>query len=95
VSPGAGDPILQVEDLTTCFFTGSGTVRAVDGVSFDVRRGETLAIVGESGCGKSVTALSLLKLVPDPGKIVGGRVLFDQRDIVAMSEEEVRELRGN
>ncbi len=90
-----GPPILQVEDLKTWFFTSTGTVKAVDGVSFDINRGETLGIVGESGSGKSVTALSLLKLVPEPGRIVSGRVLIDGQDIVPMPESEVRELRGN
>jgi oligopeptide/dipeptide ABC transporter ATP-binding protein len=91
----SGRPILQVEDLKTWFFTSAGTVKAVDGVSFEINRGETLGIVGESGSGKSVTALSLLKLVPEPGRIVGGKVLIDGQDVVPMDEAEVRELRGN
>ena len=77
----------------------SGTVRAVDGVSFHVSKGETLGIVGESGSGKSVTALSVLRLVPDPGRIVGGRILYGegvkQQDVVKMSDEDIREFRGN
>jgi len=92
-------PLLQVEDLKTHFFTSSGVVRAVDGVSFEVSKGETLGIVGESGSGKSVTALSILRLVPEPGKVVGGRMLFGdgvkQKDVVKMSDEEIREFRGN
>ena len=91
----SGRPILEVEDLKTWFFTSGKTVKAVDGVSFNIHRGETLGIVGESGSGKSVTALSLLKLVPEPGRIVGGKILIDGQDIVPMEESEVRELRGN
>ena len=89
------DPLLRVEDLRTWFYTSTGVVKAVDGVSFEIDKGETLGIVGESGCGKSVTALSLLRLVPEPGRIVGGKVLLGDRDILAMDEDEVRELRGN
>ena len=91
----SGRPILQVEDLKTWFFTSGATVKAVDGVSFEINRGETLGIVGESGSGKSMTALSLLKLVPEPGRIVGGKILIDGQDIVPMDEAEVREFRGN
>ena len=72
---GAPAPVLEIEDLQTHFFTGDGVVRAVDGVSYSVRSGETLGVVGESGCGKSVTALSVLRLVADPpGRIVGGAI---------------------
>jgi oligopeptide/dipeptide ABC transporter ATP-binding protein len=92
-------PLLQVEDLKTHFFTSSGVVRAVDGVSFEVSKGETLGIVGESGSGKSITALSILRLVPDPGKIVGGKILFGEgikrTDVVKMSAEAIREFRGS
>src|SRR5262249_43275000 len=92
-------PLLQVEDLKTWFFTSGGVVRVVDGVSFDVDRGETVGIVGESGCGKSMTALSILRLVPDPGRIVGGRIVLwgdgGPADVTTMSDEEVRELRGS
>jgi oligopeptide/dipeptide ABC transporter ATP-binding protein len=70
-------------------------VKAVDGVSFEVNQGETVGIVGESGCGKSVTALSILRLVPEPGRVVGGQILFGERDVLAMSDEEIREFRGN
>src|SRR5207302_485777 len=87
-------PILQVKDLKTQFFTDDGVVKAVNGVSFDLYPGETLGIVGESGCGKSVTALSILRLVQEPGRIVNGQILFKGDDIVTMSDEEVREIRG-
>jgi oligopeptide/dipeptide ABC transporter ATP-binding protein len=87
-------PVLQVKDLKTQFFTDDGVVQAVDGVSFDLQPGETLGIVGESGCGKSVTALSILRLIQEPGRIVGGQILFRGSDIVKMSAEEVREIRG-
>jgi oligopeptide/dipeptide ABC transporter ATP-binding protein len=87
-------PVLQVKNLKTQFFTDDGVVQAVDGVSFDLHPGETLGIVGESGCGKSVTALSILRLVQEPGRIVNGQILFRGDDIVTMSDEEVREIRG-
>jgi peptide/nickel transport system ATP-binding protein len=88
--------ILQVSDLQTVFFTNSGLFRAVDHVSFEVRRGETLAIVGESGCGKSVSALSIMRLVPDPpGRIVGGRVLLEGTDLLGLDEARMRDIRGN
>ncbi|HKV88674.1 MAG TPA: ABC transporter ATP-binding protein [Candidatus Dormibacteraeota bacterium] len=87
-------PILQVQDLHTQFLTDGGIVNAVDGVSFDLYPGESLGIVGESGSGKSVTALSLLRLVPDPGKVTGGKVLFHNEDLLQVSDEEIRELRG-
>jgi oligopeptide/dipeptide ABC transporter ATP-binding protein len=87
-------PILQVRDLRTQFLTDGGIVTAVDGVSFDLYPGESLGIVGESGSGKSVTALSLLRLVPDPGKIVGGQVLFRNEDLLQISEDEIRQIRG-
>src|SRR5207244_3853410 len=78
----------------TQFRTHDGIVRAVDGVTFDLYPGESLGIVGESGSGKSMTALSLLRLVPDPGKVVGGRVLFRNQDLLQVTDEEIRELRG-
>src|SRR3981081_3098161 len=87
-------PVLQIKDLKTQFFTDDGVVQAVDGVSFDLNPGETLGIVGESGCGKSVTALSILRLVQEPGRIVAGQILFKGDDIVKMSDDEVREIRG-
>ncbi len=91
----APDPVLQVQGLTTRFHTGRGTVHAVEDVSFDVRRGETLGLVGESGSGKSVTAMSLLNLVREPGRIEGGSILFGGRDILALSNKELRGIRGN
>jgi oligopeptide transport system ATP-binding protein len=88
------EPVLRVRNLDTRFFTDDGVVHAVDGVSFDLMPGETLGIVGESGCGKSMTALSLLRLIPEPGRVTGGEVLFKGRDILQMTEDEVREIRG-
>src|ERR1700686_3906232 len=87
-------PILQVRDLRTQFAMPDGIIKAVDGVSFDLYPGESLGIVGESGSGKSVTALSLLRLVPEPGRIVGGKVLFRNEDLLKISESEIREIRG-
>ncbi|MEK6207671.1 MAG: ABC transporter ATP-binding protein [Chloroflexota bacterium] len=88
--------LLEVQDLYTQFFTRDGVVRAVDGVSFHVEAGETLGIVGESGCGKSVTALSLMRLIPQPpGKIVKGSIMFDGADVLKMDDDEVRGIRGN
>ena len=90
------EPLLVVENLKTYFFTEAGVVKAVDDISYDVHEGETLAIVGESGCGKSIGALSLMRLVPTPpGRIVSGRVLFDDEDLLTMSDEEMRNIRGN
>ncbi|QQO34023.1 ABC transporter ATP-binding protein [Bradyrhizobium diazoefficiens] len=90
------DLVLEVKNLKTVFFTNSGLFKAVDDVSFTVNRGETLAIVGESGCGKSVTALSLMRLVPDPpGRIVGGSVTLEGTDLLALDEAEMRKIRGN
>jgi oligopeptide transport system ATP-binding protein len=88
--------LLEVTDLYTQFFTRDGVVRAVDGVTFRVAAGETLGIVGESGCGKSVTALSLMRLIPQPpGKIVKGSIMFDGQDILKMDDDDVRGIRGN
>ena len=88
--------LLQVEDLKTWFHTDEGTAKAVDGVSFDVRPRETLGIVGESGCGKSVTSLSILRLIPQPpGEIAGGRILFRGLDLLDLPEKEMRKIRGN
>lgn len=88
--------VLSVEDLRTHFTTRWGTVKAVDGISFDLRKGETLGIVGESGCGKSVTMLSLMRLIPvPPGQIVSGKIVLDGEDIVPISEQEMAEIRGS
>ena len=86
-------PLLEVQDLRTIFTTKEGIVKAVDGVSFELMPGETLGIVGESGCGKSVTAMSIMRL-QRPGKIVGGKVLFKGQDLTKVSEYEMREIRG-
>jgi peptide/nickel transport system ATP-binding protein len=92
----ADNMVLDVKNLQTVFFTNSGLFRAVDDVSFSVRRGETLAIVGESGCGKSVTALSIMRLVPDPpGRIVGGSVSLEGTELLGLDEAEMRAIRGN
>jgi oligopeptide/dipeptide ABC transporter ATP-binding protein len=89
------DILLEIRDLHTHFVTDAGTVRAVDGVSLTVRKGETLGIVGESGCGKSVTALSVLRLIPNPpGKIVGGTITLDGRNLLTLPENEMRKVRG-
>src|SRR6267142_2631449 len=88
--------LLEVEGLQTHFFTRDGIVRAVDGVSLSVAHGETLAVVGESGCGKSVTALSILRLIASPpGRMVAGRVVFGGRDLLALTEDEMRAVRGD
>ncbi|HZQ01227.1 MAG TPA: ABC transporter ATP-binding protein [Reyranella sp.] len=88
--------LLEVADLGTWFYTRQGIVKAVDGVDFSVAAGETLAIVGESGCGKSMTALSLMRLIPDPpGRIVSGSVKLAGRDLLGLSEPEMRKVRGN
>src|SRR5688500_19695598 len=87
--------LLEVRDLRTTFMTSAGVVRAVDGVSWDVREGETVALVGESGCGKSVSALSIMRLVSEPaGRIEGGEVLYKGRDLLKLSEPEMRRVRG-
>jgi len=87
--------LLEVRDLRTHFFTQEGVVKAVDGVSFTLEEGETLGLVGESGCGKSVSALSIMRLVPDPpGKTVGGEVIFDGQDLLKLPDAEIRRVRG-
>jgi oligopeptide/dipeptide ABC transporter ATP-binding protein len=87
--------LLEIEGLKTQFFTSAGTVRAVDGVNYNVEAGETVAVVGESGCGKSVTALSIMRLVADPpGKIVEGEIRFNGTDLLSLDEEEMRQVRG-
>src|SRR4051794_15718084 len=88
--------ILEVKNLKTSFFSDAGEVRAVDDVSFDVFQGKTLGIVGESGCGKSVTSLSIMRLVPNPpGRIMGGEILYKGRDLLKLSSQEMRAIRGN
>ncbi|WP_419785340.1 ABC transporter ATP-binding protein [Pseudodesulfovibrio sp.] len=89
------DILLSVKDLQTHFFTDEGVIKAVDKVSFDVRKGKTLGVVGESGCGKSMTTLSILRLVDKPGRVVGGDITFKDKSILAMGDEELRTLRGN
>ena len=91
----AASPILEVRDLFTSFHTVEGEGRAVDGVSFHLERGETLGLVGESGCGKSVTALSILRLVAPPGRIGGGQILLSGRDLLTLPEPEMRRVRGD
>jgi len=87
--------LLEIENLKTQFFTSAGTVKAVDGISYTVDEGETVALVGESGCGKSVSALSILRLIPwPPGKIVDGHIKFGGVDLATLSEEEIRNVRG-
>ncbi len=87
--------LLEVRNLTTQFFTSAGTVQAVDEISFDIDEGETVAVVGESGCGKSVSALSILRLIPwPPGKIVAGTIHFLEQDLLALSDQEIRKIRG-
>src|SRR3982751_4306247 len=87
--------ILSVKDLKTYFQTEDGMVKAVDGISFELKRGETLGIVGESGSGKSVTNLSVMRLIPEPpGKIVGGDIIFDGTDVCKLPIDDVRKIRG-
>src|ERR671918_1080045 len=87
--------LLKVNNLETHFPTRGGLVRAVDGVSFHLDGGELLGLVGESGCGKSMTALSLMRLIAPPGKIVSGEVLFDGKDLLKLSDAQMREMRGD
>ncbi|MGB9623641.1 MAG: ABC transporter ATP-binding protein, partial [Phycisphaerae bacterium] len=92
----SNDILLDVRDLKTYFFMEEGVGKAVDGVSWTLPRGRTLALVGESGCGKSVTALSIMRLIPEPpGRIVGGQILFEGRDLVRLPESQMRQIRGN
>ncbi|MBT4487020.1 MAG: ABC transporter ATP-binding protein [Rhodospirillaceae bacterium] len=95
-APHGDELALEVEGLQTYFYTRQGIVKAVDGVSFNLGKGETLGIVGESGCGKSITALSIMRLVPDPpGRIVGGQVTLDGKPLLQLEESEMRDIRGN
>ncbi len=88
--------LIEIKNLRTSFFTPEGEMRAVDGVSFDIEEGKTLGLVGESGCGKSVTALSIMRLIPSPpGKVVGGQVLFRGKNLLELNGEEMRKVRGN
>jgi len=92
----SSEPLLSVKDLRTSFFTSDGEVRAVDGVSFTIEDGRTVGLVGESGCGKSVTALSIIRLLDQPtGRITGGEVHFRGRNLASVSDEEMRRIRGN
>ncbi len=88
------EEILSVKDLKTYFYVEEGVVKAVNGVSFSLKKGEILGMVGESGCGKSVTALSIMRLVPEPGKIIGGEVIFEGRNLLEVDEKEMRKIRG-
>ena len=89
-------PLLSIRDLRTWFYTEGGIAKAVDGVSFDVGAGETVGIVGESGCGKSVTALSILRLIQPPGRIESGSVIeFEGKNLATLDDDEMRRIRGN
>ena len=88
-------PLLEVEDLQTHFGTPDGVVRAVEGMSFTVDAGETVAIVGESGCGKSVTSMSILRLIPEPPGRMAGSIRFDGRELLTLPDADMRKLRGN
>ena len=94
LAAAATERLLDVRELKTHFDTRDGVVKAVDGATFHVDRGEVLGLVGESGCGKSVTALSVMGLVAHPGEVVAGQILFDGTDIAQMNKEDVRALRG-
>ena len=86
--------VLEVQELRTHFFTRAGEAKAVDGVSFEVKPGEVLGLVGESGCGKTVTGFSILGLVDPPGRVVGGRIVFGGKDLLGMEERKLRQIRG-
>lgn len=88
-------PLLEVSELKTYFFTEDGVVKAVDGVNYDIKRGEILGLVGESGCGKSATVLSVMRLIGVPGKIVNGKVIFEDRNLLTLSDNEIQDIRGN
>src|SRR5207248_8558755 len=95
VETPAGEALLSVRKLRTSFFTPEGVVYAVDNVSFDVRKGEAVALVGESGCGKSVTAMSIMRLVAPPGRVTGGEVRFKGSNLAELSERNMRHVRCN
>ena len=87
--------LLRIKDLRTHFYSSGKTIKALDGVSFEIEEGVTFGLVGESGCGKSVTALSILQLIPDPpGKIIGGEIFFKGKDLLKLQEKEIRSMRG-
>src|SRR5437868_47300 len=91
---GGEEKVLEVKNLRTSFFSDEGEVKAVDDVSFSVSKGKTLGIVGESGCGKSVTSLSIMRLVPDPpGRIVGGEILYQGKNLLKLTGEQMRSIR--
>lgn len=87
-------PLLEVSHLYTSFFSDKGEIRAVEDVSFSIQSGQTLALVGESGCGKSVTALSIMQLLDHPGRVVGGKIVFQGRDVLTLSDKDIRKIRG-
>ena len=89
------EKVLEVKNLKTYFYTDEGVIPAVDGVDFSLERGETLAIVGESGCGKSVTSLSILRLIANPpGRIIDGEILYNDKNLLSLTEKEMRSVRG-
>ncbi|NJM41600.1 MAG: ABC transporter ATP-binding protein, partial [Anaerolineae bacterium] len=92
---GDGDLMLDIQGLKTHFYTEDGVVKAVDGVDLYIKRGETLGVVGESGCGKSVTSLSIMRLVAPPGKITEGKIMFDGRNLLDLPERDMTKIRGN
>ena len=93
--PDQPEVLVELKNLRTHFFTDMGVAKSVDGISYSVRKGQTLGVVGESGCGKSVTALSIMGLIPQPpGKIVGGQIIFDGKDLTKFSQEDLRKIRG-
>src|SRR5512141_1994616 len=96
LSAGMAEALLEIQDLVTEFRTEHGVVRAVDGVSFEIPKRKTLGVVGESGCGKSVTALSVMRLIADPpGRIASGAIRYDGKDLLALDEPSMRKIRGN
>lgn len=95
MSDYANQPLLEIKNLQTYFYTEDGVVKAVDGVDFYVNPGEVLGLVGESGCGKSVTSLSIMRLIDDPGKIIAGEIIFDGQNLLELSEKEMIQMRGN